>query len=105
MSTLEDAVSGSPRGVILSVEVSAGSKQDRFPAGYNPWRNTILCRVTDPARDGKANAAVLALIGDVLEVPACSLRIQSGTTASLKKILVAGRTKPDILQRLSSRLS
>jgi len=101
MSGIEDAVLSTAGGVTLSIEVSAGSRQNRFPAGYNPWRKSILCKVSDPAREGKANAAVLAIIADVLRVPANSLHIQSGATSSMKKILIAGKTRSDIVQRLS----
>jgi len=101
MVSIDDAVLATAGGVILSIEVSAGSRQNRFPAGYNPWRRTILCRVSDPATKGKANAAVLAMIAEVLGVPASSLQIQSGATSSMKKILITGKTRSDIIQRFS----
>jgi len=101
MSHIDDAVVPAAGGVILSIEVSAGSKQNLFPAGYNPWRKAILCRVAVPPREGRANTAVLTLIADVLDIPASSLQIRSGTTSSIKKILVTGRPRSDIIQRLS----
>lgn len=101
MSCIDDAVITTTEGVILSLEVSAGSREHRFPAGYNPWRKAIHCKVSDPPREGKANAAVLTLIAEVLKVPVSSLRIQCGATSSMKKILVTGKTRSDIIQRLS----
>ena len=104
MTSLSDAVTETAGGVLLDVEVSAGSRQMRFPAGFNPWRTTILCKVPESPRDGKANAAVLALIADTLRVPVSRVQIRSGSTSHTKKIFVAGITRSDAILRLSEIL-
>ena len=104
MSLIDDAFSVTRDGVILSIEVSAGSKQNLFPAGYNPWRKTILCRVVAPPLEGKANTAVLELIAEVLDLPVKDVHIHSGATSPMKKILVSGRTKTDIISLLASKI-
>jgi uncharacterized protein (TIGR00251 family) len=102
MPPIDEAVTESRNGVILSVDVSPGAKQGLFPAGFNPWRKTIGCRVTAPALEGRANAAVIGIIAGFLHIPISAVRIQSGATASLKKIHISGITRADILERLKS---
>ncbi|OPY35975.1 MAG: hypothetical protein A4E35_02253 [Methanoregula sp. PtaU1.Bin051] len=104
MSEIEDAVSDSRDGIILSVEVTAGAKQDIFPSGFNPWRRTIGCRVTAPALEGRANAAVIAVIARSLGIPQTAVSIRSGATSSLKKVHIAGMKKADAVARVAASL-
>jgi hypothetical protein len=99
-----DAIFADRLGSCIAIEVTAGSRKDHFPAGYNVWRKTIICRVSAPALEGKANKSVLNLIAGTLGVPVSSLSIQSGATSSQKRVLVAGLDKPAIVARLSSLL-
>ena len=80
-------------GIVLVVAVVAGT-------GFNEWRKTIGCRVSPPAVEGRANRAVLLLVAEKLGVPAASVSILSGTSASRKQVLVAGIAKQEILARL-----
>jgi len=89
-------------GTIIALEITAGAKTDSFPAGYNEWRKTIGCRVTAPAMGGKANHAMISLLSERLDVPATVLSILSGATSAKKRVLVAGMSKPDLLDRLKS---
>ena len=89
-------------GTSIAIEVIAGAKASRFPAGYNAWRKSIGCRVTARAVDGKANKAVIALIASTLGVPVSAVCIQSGMTSSQKKIHVSGVKKADIQKRLDT---
>ena len=97
---IADALSDNSGGVVISVEVTAGAKTDRFPHGYNPWRTSIGCRVAAPAVEGRANKAVIHLIADTLLVPATTVSVMAGSTSSQKKILIHGRSKSEILERL-----
>jgi uncharacterized protein len=89
-------------GVLIAIEVTAGSKSNAFPVGYNEWRKTIGCRVTAPAVDGKANKAVLQLIAATLGMPQTAVSIHTGATSPQKQVLVAGIKKPEILGKLSA---
>jgi uncharacterized protein (TIGR00251 family) len=102
MPDIADALSEDRHGTIIALEITAGAKTDSFPAGYNEWRKTIGCRVTAAALEGKANHAIITLISERLAVPATTLSIQSGATSSKKRVLVAGMSKPDLLDRLRS---
>ena len=104
MTPIDDAVSEGKDGIVLAVEVTPGAKRDLFPAGFNPWRKTIGCRVAAPALEGRANVAVVSVIAESLGVPRKAVQIQSGATSSLKKVRVAGMKKRDCTARIKSML-
>jgi hypothetical protein len=102
MPDIADALFEERNGTIISVDVTAGARNDLFPAGYNEWRKAIGCRVTAPALEGKANKAIVTLIAAILDLPVSSISIQSGATSSQKRVLVVGVAKKDLLVRLDS---
>lgn len=104
MPTCADAISETRNGIIISIEVTAGSKTNTFPAGVNGWRKTIGCRVTAPAQEGKANRAVVVVIAKTLGIPRSAVNIQSGVSSPVKRILIKGMNKPVVLSRLDSLL-
>jgi uncharacterized protein (TIGR00251 family) len=102
MPDIADALVEERNGTIISIDVTAGSKTELFPAGYNEWRKAIGCRVTAQALEGKANKAILALIAGTLDLPLSSISILSGATSSQKRVLIAGVAKSDLVLRLNS---
>jgi uncharacterized protein len=101
MPDLADALFEDRNGTQIAIEVTAGAKTEAFPAGYNEWRKTIGCRVTAPALEGRANKAVMTLISRRLRVPSSSVIIHAGATSSLKKVLITGMSRNEILTCLS----
>ena len=60
--------------------------------------------VTTPPEDGKANAALLALVADWLGVPKSSVSMASGQKSRLKSVAVEG--DPDkLLEKVSALLT
>ena len=53
----------------------------------------LKARVRAVPEDGKANAALIALVADALDVPKSDVRIASGQSARLKILEVAGATQ------------
>jgi uncharacterized protein len=102
MPDSSDAVSEDRHGVVIAIEVTAGAKEAVFPSGYNEWRRTIGCRVSSPAIEGRANKAVLKLVAERLCIPGSSVSILSGAAASQKRVLVAGLTRQQVLDRLAT---
>jgi hypothetical protein len=102
MPDMSDALFEDRCGTIIALEITAGAKTDLFPADYNEWRKTIGCRVTAPATGGKANHAIISLLSEKLNVPSTVISIQSGATSSKKRVLIAGISKPDLLDKLKS---
>ncbi len=50
----------------------------------------LKARVRAVPEGGKANAALIALLAETLDVPKSALRIASGASARLKRIEIAG---------------
>ena len=101
MPDIADALVEERNGTIISIDVTAGSKAELFPAGYNEWRKAISCQVKAPAFEGKANKAIITLIAETLDLPASSICIQSGATSTQKRVMIAGVAKNDLLLRLN----
>jgi uncharacterized protein (TIGR00251 family) len=99
------AVRETSRGAVISIEVTAGSRKNAFPAGYNPWRRVIGCHVTAPALEGKANRAVIDLIAHTLEVARFRVSIISGMNSPIKKVLVEGITVKTVIGYLKKGFS
>jgi len=96
MTDISPALSSSDKGNIITIEVTAGSKNACFPAGYNAWRKAVGCRVRAPALEGRANKEVIAVVSEVVGIEKTCVRILSGSASPIKKILVEGLT-PDQL--------
>ncbi|HWQ64991.1 MAG TPA: DUF167 domain-containing protein [Methanospirillum sp.] len=89
-------------GTIFTIEVSANSRVERFPTGYNTWRQALGIQVKAPAVEGKANKAITGLIAETLNIPKTSVHIISGQTSSVKRIKIDGVSDADLSQRLSA---
>jgi uncharacterized protein (TIGR00251 family) len=99
-----DAISDTKNGTIITIEVTAGRKRDVFPAGYNGWRKAIGCSVAAPAVDGKANRAVGAIIAQTLHLPESAVQIQTGTKSQIKRVLIQGKNKSELISALESMI-
>ncbi|MDR3528402.1 MAG: DUF167 family protein [Rhizomicrobium sp.] len=62
----------------------------------------LKARVRSVPEDGKANAALLALLAKTLAVPKSSLRLASGATSRLKRIEIAGQNPSAIAAKLEA---
>jgi uncharacterized protein len=100
MPDISGAVSEERQGIVIALEVTAGSKDASFPAGYNEWRRSIGCRVPAPAIEGRANKAIIRLVAEKLGVPASAVSILSGAVSSQKRVLVTGIGRRQVLDRL-----
>ena len=95
-----DALLQSGDDLLISLDVSPGSKKTLFPAGYNKWRNAIECRIKSPAIEGKANAEIIKTIADYFSVKKNDVIIVSGATSGQKKIRISGISLEDVVTRL-----
>ncbi len=100
MADFSGAVTEDRQGVVIAIEVSAGAKEEIFPAGYNEWRRSIGCRVTAPAVEGRANKAILKLVARTLSVPVSSVSLVSGSVSSQKRVLVTGLSRQQVLEKI-----
>lgn len=92
--------------LLLELKVVPNSRADRVD-GLAPDVDggcRLVLRIKAPPVDGKANAAVIALLAKALGCPKSALDVTSGTTARQKRI--AWRHPPeDALERLEMLLA
>ncbi|HQC11841.1 MAG TPA: DUF167 domain-containing protein [Methanoregulaceae archaeon] len=100
MNDFRDALTQTPNGTIIAIDVSPSSKREIFPDGYNEWRHSITCSIRAPPVEGKANKAVIALIGEILSIPKSRVHIISGSTSTQKRVLVEGMDIEAVASRL-----
>ena len=89
------------QGVVMNLDVTAGSKFNRFPSGYNEWRHSIGVQVTAPPVEGRANKAICILVAQILGIPPSRVSIAAGATSSQKQVLIEGMDKSEILSVLN----
>jgi uncharacterized protein (TIGR00251 family) len=73
-----DAVTASPKGVILFLHVTTGSSQTVFPGSYNQWRKCLEIKVQSEAKDNKANTEVLETIARFFQLPGKNVTLLNG---------------------------
>lgn len=90
MASWHDAVEDAAGGARLLLDVAPGSKEARFPDGFEPWRKRIGMRVRAPAQDGEANAEVLRALAAFFHHPTGRVHIESGATDRRKAVRLMG---------------
>ncbi|HRD25592.1 MAG TPA: DUF167 domain-containing protein [Methanoculleus sp.] len=101
MDTYANAVSETPDGVTIALDVTAGAKRSLFPAGYNEWRRSIRCQVAAPAVGGRANRAVIDLLAKTFEVSRGNVTIVAGHASSSKVVAISGLSRSRALECLN----
>lgn len=88
-------------GVLVTIKVTPRARHEGTePGGADA---ALKVRVTAPPEDGKANAAVIALLAKRWDVPKTALEIAAGGGARLKRVLVRGEPAA-LLRHLAARL-
>ncbi len=92
-------------GVVLHVRLTPKSSAARIAGVEDHGGKPVLkAYVTTPPEDGKANAALLALVAGWLSVPKSTVALLSGQKSRLKSVAVDG--DPDkLLSRISTLLA
>jgi uncharacterized protein (TIGR00251 family) len=65
----------------------------------------LKIRITTPPEKGKANEAVVELLAKNLKVPKSSIKIVSGHTSRIKKILIVGVDFALLQEKLGVKVS
>jgi uncharacterized protein len=99
----QDAIKPAKDGVAIEVEVVPGSRESRFPAGFNEWRERIEAKVRAPPEEGQANAELVRLAAAALGVPPSRVSVSSGATSRRKTLYVIGLEKDAAERALASR--
>lgn len=92
------AIRAEKAGVRFAVRLTPKGGRDRIEgwAAAADGKMHLKARVSAPPEDGKANAALIALLAKTLGVAKSGVSIVSGETARLKQVDVAG--EPDYLR-------
>jgi uncharacterized protein (TIGR00251 family) len=84
----------------VRVHVSPGAGRDEVVGRHgDAWK----IRVTAAAERGRANAAVLRVLSDALEVPASSLTLVAGSASRRKIVELQGLDADEVARRLEER--
>ncbi len=89
-----------PNGCILHLKIKIG-KQNKFPAGYDKWRNRIEMEINEQPVKGKANKKILEIISSYFKTREVS--IIYGEKSREKGILVK-KKKEEIIKALKNEL-
>jgi len=81
-------------GTILPVHAQAGARRSGI---LGERAGALRVAVTSPPEKGKANAAIMALLAELLGCRPAQIALLSGETSRKKRFLVAGHT-PDELR-------
>ncbi|HEX9466741.1 MAG TPA: DUF167 family protein [Alphaproteobacteria bacterium] len=89
-------------GVIVNIKVIPRARRNSIePPGTD---DALRVRVTAPPDDGKANAALIALLAEAWDVPRSTLTIAAGTTSRRKRIHVRGEPQ-SLLRHVAARVN
>jgi uncharacterized protein len=83
----------------LRLRVSPGARRPGVAGRHgDAWK----LRVSAPPADGKANAAVLELLAETLDVPVSSLELVAGRSARDKIVALDGLSSDEAERRLAA---
>ncbi|MDO9097582.1 MAG: DUF167 domain-containing protein [Candidatus Methanoperedens sp.] len=99
---MKDAIRQSSDGVILDLEISAGSKETAVHR-YNPWRKRIEVKLSEQAQKGKANAELISFLSGLFNVNSQNVRIITGLTNSKKSVKIINAKADDILKIVTEK--
>jgi uncharacterized protein (TIGR00251 family) len=89
-------------GILVSVRVQPGARKTGVVGEHS---GSLKLAVTAPPEDGRANAAVVELIRDLLGVKRSQVELHSGATGRYKKVLVRGVAKGGLSEKLESLIT
>jgi hypothetical protein len=88
------------RGIKLAVFVQPKASKNEI---IGPHNGALKIKITAPPVDGKANAALVAFLSDVLDIPKRQIEILKGETGRNKSVRILGLSIEEIQQRLGLR--
>lgn len=88
-----------PDGCILRVRAQPSAKKAGVLGEHD---GALKVAVTAPAQDGRANAALLEQLREVLGLKRSQIELISGETSREKRFLIRGLSVDDLRQRVAS---
>ncbi len=101
-------IAPAPDGVIVTVKLTPRARQEGIDGladepAVEGARPVLRVRVTAAPEDGKANAALIALLAKAWRLPKTAFSIAAGDTSRLKRLHIAG-VPDDLLRRISAHI-
>ena len=90
------------KGATFSIRVQPRARRNAIAGQVG---DALKLALTAPPLEGKANAACIEFLAELLDVPRSSITIAAGETSRNKLIRVAGLTAAEVEQRLNRRNS
>jgi uncharacterized protein (TIGR00251 family) len=99
MPTLADyGLTPTADGCRLAVQVAPRAAANRL---LGPYRGALKVALTAPPVEGAANAALVAFLAEVLDIPRSRITLVTGSTRRGKLLHIAGLTPDAVLARLT----
>ena len=95
------AITDHADGCILPVRAQPGARHNGVQGEQN---GALKIAVTAPPEDGRANAALVEVLRDVLGVKRSQIELLSGQTSREKKFLLRGIGKAELERLLAAML-
>jgi len=85
----------------ITVRVQPNAKRNEIVR----FKDDVLhIKIAAPPVQGKANAALLAFLSDILGMSKSRLSIERGATGRMKMIVVEGMSQEEVSERINNRL-
>ncbi len=91
--TSGEVLSQTSDGVLIRIYVQPKARREKI-VGLHLDR--LKVSVTEPPDRGRANAAVIQLLSDVLTIPRSRIELLRGETSRTKDLLLAGQMLPTV---------
>ncbi|HUI92898.1 MAG TPA: DUF167 domain-containing protein [Chitinivibrionales bacterium] len=86
-----------PGSCIVAVRLKPNAKQQKITAAED---GSLLAWVNAPPVEGKANAALMELLSETLDVPKTCLSIKRGMTSKNKVVEIFGMAKEEVNSKI-----
>ncbi|MFH1721352.1 MAG: DUF167 family protein [Candidatus Altiarchaeota archaeon] len=96
---MRKAIVESQKGLLLRIQAIPSSQKAKL--GYEPWTRRLKVWVKSEAQEGKANKEIEAFFSKLFD---CQTTIVSGSTTRKKTVLIAEKTKDEILKKLEESI-
>ncbi len=88
----------------MRFEVTPGSKRLLVPSGFNPWRRSLLARLTKEPTGGRANRELEQALADLFGIGAERVQVTAGQKSSRKVVIVLGVDAEEAVRLLSGAI-
>jgi uncharacterized protein len=89
-----------PLSCTVSVRLKPNSRQESVAVGEG---GILIVRVNAPPIEGRANAALIGILGEALDVPKSQVSIKRGLASKNKVVEIAGLTKEQVAKKLGGQ--